>query len=297
MISVLIPTLRFDPSALVTELHRQLTAKSLPFEICIADDAPDSPLEDVHQTLCKSLNHVRAIIREKNLGAFDNRRILAEEAVYDRLLFLDEDAIVDASFVERYEPHFKEKGNVIQGGARFDAEKPANKTHHLRWKVGRQRESAPAVKRQENPYAGFVTCNFIIDKGVILKLPRHREITGYGHEDTMMGYDLKYAFIPIVHVDNPIGHAQIDNAETYLAKTRKAVANLAGLIRAGKVDEDVRLYGFYKKILKTGSGRILGKYVYKNNDTIVKRLSRENPPLRLFDLYKMGWLFYEINRD
>ncbi len=296
MVSVLIPTLRFDPTELVTELHRQLRATSLPFEICIADDAPDSPLEGVHQTLCKSLNHVRAVIRQKNLGAFDNRRLLAEEAIYDRLLFLDEDAIVDTAFIERYVPHIKESGNVIQGGARFAGEKPADITHHLRWKVGKQRESAPAAKRQETPYARFVTCNFITDKAVMLKLPRHNEIKGYGHEDTMMGYDLKYAFIPIVHIDNPIGHSQMDDAETYLAKTRKAVANLAGLVRAGKIDEDVRLYGFYKKIKKTGSGKVLGKYVYKNNEAIIKKLSRENPPLRLFDLYKMGWLFHEINR-
>ncbi|MCH8546309.1 MAG: glycosyltransferase [Cryomorphaceae bacterium] len=296
MISVLIPTYRFDPTVLVNELHRQLTVTGLSFEICIADDAPDSPLSNEYQDLCHSLHHVRASIREVNLGAFENRRRLAEDAVYDRLLYLDEDAIIDATFIQRYTTHFKEKGNVVQGGARFAKEKPSNKTHHLRWKVGKQRESSHADKRQSNPYAGFITCNFIIDKHVLLKLPRHKEIKGYGHEDTMMGYDLKYAFVPIVHIDNPIGHLQMDDAETYLIKTRKGVANLARLIKAGKVDEDIRLYRFYKKIKKTGSGKLLATYVYNNNDAIVRKLSKENPPLRLFDLYKMGWLFYEVNQ-
>lgn len=297
MLSVLIPTLRFDPSSLVHTLHTQLQRDGIPFEIRIADDAVDSPMGQVHKSLMAQYPCVHAVIRDSNLGAFANRKMLAKDAQYPRLLFLDEDALIPDDFIRRYRKAIEEHGNVVLGGARFPASAPDNPHLHLRWKVGVKRESPSAIIRQRTPYAGFVTCNFIIDAEVITKLSQHPEVRGYGHEDTMMGYDLHYAFIPVVHLDNPIGHAQIDSTAIYLQKTRTAVANLARLIRAGKIDEDVTLYRFFRRIEKSGTTKLLAGYIKRNSQRIERTLSRANPPLRLFDLYKLGWLCEELNQN
>ncbi len=290
MLSVLIPTLRYDPTQLVSALHHQLTDAGIPFEIIVADDAPDSPMGGVHTQLMTQFPKCRALIRETNLGAFDNRMALANDAAYGRLLFLDEDAVLPDQFIHRYLEHIKTKGNVVLGGSRFDSKTPNNPALHLRWKVGKKRESTPARIRQRDPYSRFITCNFIIDADVMRVLPKHDEISGYGHEDTMMGYDLRYAFVPLVHVDNPIGHAQLDDAEVFLRKTRTAVSNLARLIAAGMIDEDVKLYKYYRRVETTGMKGVLAAYVQSNSARMEARLSRSNPPLRLYDLYKLGHL-------
>ncbi len=296
MLSVLIPTLRYDPSELVATLHHQLVQNRIPFEIRVSDDAPDSPMGEVHARLMKRFPECRAVIRPSNLGAFGNRMALANEAAYDRLLYIDEDAVVTDGFIKRYQTHIEKKGNVVLGGASFSSTPPSSPLLHLRWKVGVKRESTKAALRQQNPYAGFITCNFIIDAEVMKNLPKHPEVIGYGHEDTMMGYDLRYAFVPLTHIDNPIGHAQLDDAQVFLQKTRTAIANLARLITAGKIDEDVTLYKYYRKLQTSGTTRILASYVTRNNAQMCARLSRANPPLRVYDLYKLGWLSAEMKR-
>ncbi|MCC5916552.1 MAG: glycosyltransferase [Cryomorphaceae bacterium] len=293
MVSVLIPTLRYLPEELVTNLVRQFQSLNIRFEIRIADDDPDSDLDYGRITRHEQVN---VVIRTNNLGRFSNRMALAKSSQYKTLVFLDEDAQIDDHFVSRYAPFFSDTNkNVVFGGVKYDEVMP-KPTYHLRWKVGVKREMASASIRNKTPYARLMTCNFLVPKDVFLKLPNHPELKGYGHEDTMMGYDLRYAFADVKHIDNPIRHAQLDDAETFLRKTGEAVANIQRLIAVGKIDEEVRLYRVYAKLRKGGMASVVGKYVHQNSDRMLRKLLRPNPPLRLLDLYKLGLLCH-LDKD
>jgi glycosyltransferase involved in cell wall biosynthesis len=288
MLSVLIPTLNYNPGVAVRSLHRQLSDAGVDFEIRVADDDPKSTMRSVYAELEK-LNGVMTTIRSNNLGRFDNRIVLAREAQYTRLLFLDEDVVVPDDFIAKYSM-FIDSAIAVFGGMEYSTLPPGESVKHLRWKYGKKREAWNASVRNQTPYSRLMTCNFIISKDVFLNLPRHDELQGYGHEDTMMGYDLKYAFVEVKHIDNPVTHEQIDDAGDFIRKTNEGLANLYRLIAAGKIDEDVRLYKLYNRLKKSGLTRIPAKYVERNHKGIMRRLSKENPPLRLFDLYKLGTL-------
>ena len=288
MLSVLIPTLNYDPGKTVQSLHRQLLDAGIVFEIRIADDDPESEMGGKYAAL-ETLESVVTAIRPTNLGRFDNRAALAREAQYPRLLFLDEDVLVPSDFIAKYHMYI-DSSNAVFGGMMYSSLPPDDSAKHLRWKYGKKREAWNASMRNQSPYARLMTCNFLISRDAFLKLPRHDELRGYGHEDTMMGYDLKYAFVEVIHIDNPVTHEQIDDAGDFIRKTDEGLANLFRLISAGKVDEEVRLYKLYNKLKKSGLTGIPATYVKRNFKGIVRRLSRENPPLRLFDLYKLGVL-------
>lgn len=289
MLSILIPTYGFLPQQLVIDLAGQLKQRSFNWEIIVTEDA-SGKLEQID---CESINsihpNVQCHILDQNLGRFAHRQFLARSAKYSRLLFIDDDAVMPEDFILKYEPYISSKAAVF-GGMTYADTMPTDTDRHLRWKVGKKKEQIPARIRNEAPYARLQTCNFLIDKAVMLNLPSHKEISGYGHEDTMMGYDLRYAFVEVLHIDNPIEHSYIELSDVFMEKTEEAVGNLARLIKAGKIDEDVTLYRVYTKLKKTGMHRVLKWYVYNNRIPLLARLFRANPPLVLFDIYKLGIL-------
>lgn len=296
MLSVLIPTYKYVPEPLVRALVQQLKGVNFAWEIIVSDDCSGTPGEIDFQIL-KSLHPaVSYIIAAENQGRYENRRALAQQAKFDRLLYLDDDAVLDNDFIEKYTPWVSKK-EVVFGGMKYAGSMPQDPQLHLRWKVGKKREEIPARLRNEQPYAGIQTCNFMIDKSVMLALPQHQEIVGYGHEDTMMGYDLRYAFVPVMHIDNAIGHSKLDTAAVFLEKTGQAVQNLARLIKAGKVDENIRLYQFYSRLQKTHTAGLLRWYGRQRAQQIIQALLKPNPSIYLFDWYKIALLCVEVERE
>jgi glycosyltransferase involved in cell wall biosynthesis len=296
MLSILIPTYKYVPEPLVRALVIQLKKVSFSWEIIVSDDCSGTPSENDFQVLSSIHPAVRFNILSENRGRFENRRSLAQLAKYDRLLYLDDDAVLDESFIEIYSSWISKKETVF-GGMKYAERIPEDPKLHLRWKVGKKREEIPARLRNEKPYAGIQTCNFMISKEAMLALPQHKEIYGYGHEDTMMGYDLRYAFVPVVHIDNAIGHSKLDTADVFLEKTSQAVKNLARLIKAGKVDENIRLYQFYSRLQKTRTTGLLRWYGRQRAGNIIHSLLKPNPSLYLFDWYKLALLCVEVEKQ
>lgn len=291
MISILIPTYNFDPSETVKELHSQCQELGISFEIIIADDHPDSQMGEVYKQLGK-LDFVTAGINPTNLGRRENRDYLASKARYEYLLFLDEDAVIThRSFIKKYLDVLK-PGIVICGGVEYCSALPSGEKRKLRYCYGINREVKAAADRNNSPYSSFITFNFLIPKEIYLKLPRHQEIVGYGHEDTMMGYDLKYLFIPMIHIDNTACHSQIDANDIFLKKTKEALQNFSRMLASGKIDEDVRLYKTYSQIRTVGLNLLLRLIYSLIGNEIEKYISYSNPPLWIFDLYRLMYLSY-----
>jgi hypothetical protein len=115
-------------------------------------------------------------------------------------------------------------------------------------------------------------------------------LKGYGHEDTLFGLELKQKNIPIIHIDNPLCHIGLECFEDYLTKTEEGISNLKLLIDSKKVDESVKLYRFYLLLKKFGVASKVLNYFSKNKQEILQKLQENEPNLRWFDLYKLGYL-------
>ena len=62
------------------------------------------------------------------------------------------------------------------------------------------------------------------------KISFNERLSGYGHEDTLFGYELNKNNIQIHHIDNPVLNGHLDTNEAFLLKTEEGLGlRLAGV--------------------------------------------------------------------
>lgn len=292
MISILIPVYNFDIVDLVKTLHLQACTANIPFEIICIDDGST---EKYQNESLRAISKVRYSELSKNVGRSRIRNLLAHQATYNQLLFLDCDSsILQENFIQQYIDHANENA-IVYGGRNYEKNAPQNKDYYLRWYYGVKRETTSASVRKEHPYRSFMTNNFLIPKDIYLKHPLDENIKGYGHEDTLLGIDLKKAEIPIIHIDNPLCHIGLETAEEFLEKSICGIQNLSRLIQNGKIANDVKLYKYYlvlKKARLTSFFQLLIRPYIKG---IEKQLLSAKPRLKLFDIWKLYQLSKTIS--
>jgi len=99
----------------------------------------------------------------------------------------------------------------------------------LRWKYGKWREQRKASERNKRPYTDFSTFNVLINKSVFSKIRFYEELKQYGHEDTLLSFQLKNAGINILHIDNNLIHEGLESNKEYLNKVKQSLENLSML--------------------------------------------------------------------
>lgn len=301
MLSICIPTYNYDVRPLVNSLHRQAQLLSIEFEILLADDAsPKLELREINRQLT-ALDRVRVLELEHNEGRSRIRNRLAGMAQFEWLLFLDCDTMpCNELFVQRY-VEARLEWPVVVGGIAYRPNLD-DETHRLRWTYGHQRESKPANQRSAQPYQSFMTGNFMISKELLNELKFDESITRYGHEDTLMGLQLKKRDVAIGHIDNPAYHDGLESNEVFLSKTRAGIENLLELVRTHPLRDELvaeirllRMYAFLKR------ARLLWmvRWFYAVFKRSVERHLRvgAKPNMRLFDFYKLGYLVQKIKAN
>ncbi|MDL2297075.1 glycosyltransferase [Bacteroidales bacterium OttesenSCG-928-B11] len=294
MLSVLIPVYNWDVRAFVNELHRQLESENIPYEIVIEDDTSEERYHLLNSSLPK-LPHTSYCKNEINLGRSKIRNSLISKSQYPYLLLMDCDAgIVSPDFIHNYIKairKFSTKDNfVISGGVVYRPEKP-EQDYMLRWKYGRKKEEIPAKKRNTHPYKSFTPFNILATKTIFETLRFDETFSSYGHEDTVFGYQLQEAGVPLLHIDNPLFHDGLDKNEVYLQKIECAVENLIRLAADPSVPpkafDDIRLYNFHRKLkaLKLTSIYRLKYRIFKK---IIRQRIIKKGDLICLDLYKLG---------
>ena len=63
-------------------------------------------------------------------------------------------------------------------------------------------------------------------KSVFEKIHFREDIKNYGHEDTLLGYDLSRAGIEIFHINNPLEHIGLEDSVVFIEKTKTALQSL-----------------------------------------------------------------------
>lgn len=290
MISILIPVFNQDVNTLVARLSAGFSHLQQPGEIIVMEDGSDIACRQINQGIAK-LPFVHYIVHDQNQGRLRIRRLLAEAAKGEWLLFLDGDSEIQADdWLLKYEQAARNNQGVIVGGRTYAGTLPADCALRLHWKYGRERESRGGHKKHQ---PAFMTNNFLIEAQYFYQLSFDQAWEGYGHEDTWIGMQLEKAGIPVHYIDNPVVHAGLETSEVFIAKSENALVNLHRLskkVPAISLAKHVKLFRVYQSVKAWRAGwlvillyGLLGKYIRKN-------LHSCNPSLRLFDLYRLHYI-------
>ncbi len=295
MLSICIPVYNLDVTELVEDLRKQIAANQVEVEIVLIDDASNRQTKEANSHLA---NKVRYIELQENIGRARIRNLFLKYSEYDYLLFLDCDAkIVDSNFLQYYTDYIQAFApDVLCGGSTVAGVTPAAK-YRLRWTYGRLVESKTAAERAEKQV--FVTQNFLIKKKILTAIPFNEQITKYGHEDTLLGLDLRNNKIEVAHFDNPVLNNDLDTNLQFLNKTKDSMFNLAKLYldRQSKYDlSSVRIVRFYEKITRAhliGPVKVLLGLLHPSFEFL---LQRGLSSLFLFNLNKLYIFITEIKQ-
>jgi len=292
MLSILIPNYNQNVTKLVQQLNEQLKINGFVAEIIVGDDGSDRPVYEINRHIGQ-LEDVRLIRMENQVGRAIIRNILAKEAQYNYLLFIDSDALVDSlDYLKNYQI-FLGDFEVVAGGVMYQDFAPENPKQLLRWKYGRKKEEKSAEKRKTDPYSSFSTFNFLISKKTFQSVQFDENIKEYGHEDTLFGYELLKRSIPIVHIDNPLLHTGLDENDVFLEKTRISLKNLNNIFVEMNFSKTfrnqvslLRTYYFIKKFKLL----VIAKLKFKLFRSFLENnLTGKSPSVWLFQLYKLGY--------
>jgi hypothetical protein len=291
MISICIPIYNFDIRPLVKELYRQSQNQAYNIDIILIDDCSSPEFRLLNGEITDRTQYVQL---EKNIGRAKIRNLFLNYTNQPYLLFLDCDAVVvKDDFLLNYLATISPKTKVVCGGRIYPSNCPSA-TQFLSWKYGTFRESNCAITRNLKPNVSFMTNNFMIARSLLAENLFEEKISGYGHEDTLFGFELLKKMVSITHIDNAILNGDIESNAVYLQKTENGISNLVAILDYVSdqqlfVDQ-VGVLRFYKKIERLGL-LSLNWYIYWLLKPLLK-LSLVYGPINLyvFDYYKLGLL-------
>lgn len=289
-LSICIPVYNWDVTKLVTELHRQAEKAQFNVEILVFDDKSEIEFRNINSSI-SNLKSVSYKELEENAGRSKIRNALVEAAKNQYVLLMDCDAEVPiCDFIENYA---KASGfDVVVGGTAYHTN-PPEPQYILRWKYGTEREMQNAETRQKSPNSSFTPFNFMIRKEIFSILNFDENICGYGHEDTLFGWNLKQKSIEVKHIDNPLIHIGLDKTDVFLSKTEESVRNIKLIsdnLNDRNFDDDVALLRCLRRIEKYKIKQIVKISLNLLYPFLLKNLKSDKPNIRCFDLFKLKHL-------
>jgi glycosyltransferase involved in cell wall biosynthesis len=289
MLSILVPVYDYNVYPLVLELHKQCMDCGINFEILCQDDASQSRLNSFNENV-NSLSHCSFISLQENIAHRENRNSLAEKAKFDYLLFIDGDSIIiHANYIRQYTENLADF-EVIYGGRRHPEKHPSDH-QKLRWKYGRFIEDKGAANRKKKPYQSLLFNNTLIKKECFNKVKFDKNSKKYGHDDTLLSYQLSVLKSKVNHIENTVEHGAIDTNLVYLNKTKESLENLIILYKEDKIAIDfIRLMQLYHFLKRTKSTFIIAKLYAFFEKSLSKNLMGDHPNLLVFNLFRLGYL-------
>ena len=284
-LSILIPTYNDLCVKLVGDLRQQAEAVGIICEILVGDDGSTDASVVAENKAIEQLEHCRYLIQPQNIGRAAIRNLLAKEAQYDWLLFIDSDmTVVRPDFISKY---VSQHADVIDGGVSIGGDAEMLR-HNLRYLYEKASENEHTVEvRQKNPYQDFHTANFMIRRDLMRSHPFDERFRYYGYEDVLFGKTLKADGVKITHIDNPLGFNTFEDNPSFIAKTEE------GLRTLHQFRDELR--GYSRLLTLIGGIHIpLILTLIRLFHRLFGRLIRHNlcgshPSIQLFRLYKLGY--------
>ena len=290
-LSICVPVYNWEVTRLVRELHEQASQINIPFEIVVADDC-STVFRQENKRASEELSSARYLLMEQNVGRARIRNILVEKATYDWLLFMDCDVeVCSESYVKDYWEQ-RRAAQLIVGGCTYRDEKPSRE-YLLRWTYGMAVEKRSAEERNKSPFQSFVPFNFMIERDLLRQIPFDERFSQYGHEDTLLGWQMQEHGVTIKHIDNPLIHLGVDKTEIFLRKTRQAVDNLRMVYNDAQTPqgllESIHLLKFYGRMKQRHLVGVVRCLTSFSETPVLYNLRSGHPSVRLFQWYKLGY--------
>jgi glycosyltransferase involved in cell wall biosynthesis len=289
LLSICIPIYNQDVGILVSRLLSQIENKKNEVEILLIDDCSEPHFKDLNKVLSDRVSYIEL---DRNLGRSKVRNQFLKHSNSEYLLFIDCDsAIISEDYISLYLDYIKQNKPKVLVGASVYNEGFPGLNFRLRWKYGRKRESQEVEARRMNPSASFKTNNFLIARKNLNEIQFREELDGYGHEDTLFGYDLNTNSIEIEHIDNPVLNCQLDSNKEFLEKTEHGLHNLLKVWSMVNEDQrildQIKILKFYIKYKDSKSVRLFYLFFRRPSRALLK-MGWVN--LNVFDFYKLGYL-------
>ncbi len=300
MLSICIPVYNYNVLRLVQALLTQAKRLSVDFEILVWEDGSLEERKVDNRKLVDIDPRVQYVEWAENRGRSIIRNRLAEAARFSYLLFMDCDAVLpDEHFLGRYLERLAEpaKRRVVCGGRIYPA-RPQDASLQLHWLYGSLKESQPAVHRRLAPNSSFMTNNFLISRSIFEDIGFNEALEGYGHEDTLFGWELQKLQIQIEHIENPVVHAGLETSSVFMKKTVEGIHNLHRLYEQMRQNnswlEEIKLLRVFKRLQAWHLSGVTYWILTFLQLAIERRLHSAKPSLIAFDLYK---LYHFLDRD
>ena len=285
-LSILIPTYNDVCCQLVNDLQSQAAALGIDYEIIVADDgSTDEAVLRQNRTI-NALPYCRLLERGTNSGRAVIRNVLASEARYPWLLFIDSDMTVcRTDFIERY---VSTVGDVVYGG--LVIRHTTRQNLRARYELSRASEHT-LERRRQSPYHDFHTANFMIRRDLMLTHPFDERFSRYGYEDVLLGKILQMNAIGIEHIDNPLSFEIFESNAAFVSKTEEGLQTLYSFRH--------ELRGYSRMIDFTEQHPIVSVLI-RCWHHIAKKWERRHlcsnaPTLCVFTLYRLGY-FLSLKR-
>lgn len=288
-LTVCIPVYNQDVTSLVYSILKQTKSEQNYVQIVIIDDHSNESFYSVNRVLSE---HVKYVYLDENIGRSKIRNKFLEYSESDYLLFIDCDSsLINEKYISSYLNYLEsKKPDVLVGSSVYQSEQP-KRNFRLRWQYGTIRESENYQKRLLNPNTSFKTNNFVISKKCFSKISFNEQLTGYGHEDTLFGFELNKNNIQIEHIDNPVLNGQLDTNRAFLIKTEEGLGNLLKVWEIVNFDPEllhkIRILRYYKRYKESIWYRSF-YWLFKKPVRYLLGIGFVN--MYLFDFYKLGYL-------
>lgn len=260
-LSVLIPTYRDDPSALLAALDDPAAQAEI---IVLDDGGGDRALADRIARRVERLRVPARFIRlAANEGRAKGRNRLASHARAGHFLFLDSDMLPDpADFLARWVALADgDNTPVAFGGFTLD-KTPVRPEHAVHRAMALKRDCVAAPERARDPEKHVFTSNLLVRRDVFETVGFDEGFSGWGWEDVEWAMRVGRLY-PILHIDNSASHLGLDTAATIAAKYEQSAANFARVVAAHH--QIVSTYPSYKvaRLLKPVPLRAVWRPVLK----------------------------------
>lgn len=228
-------------------------------------------------------SYVRYQQREENIGRAAIRNLLARDAIFPYLLFLDGDSFIPSDdFLSVY---LENIDSCVNGGRVYHQEKP-ELTYLLHWTYGNTREARRVHERQNEPVLYFHSNNFMIHRDILLDHPFPEEIDGYGYEDLAFAQHLATHDIQISHIHNPTIHDVLDPTSDFIQKTITASINLKSYYLTKKISR-TPLITMYERLSTYRLRSFYTKIIGGLRPLIIRNLHSRRPSMLLINLLKL----------
>lgn len=227
-LSVLVPFMRDDPSALLAALGKERQ----PVEIVVLDDGSGDPtlatrVSEAVEALRLPARFVRLAANE---GRSKGRNRLARHARAERFLFIDADMLPDTDhFLADWLALIDERDPAAAFGGFSLDQTPRTRANALHRAMALKSDCHTAAERARDPAKHLFTANLLVRRDVFDSIGFDERFTGWGWEDVEWGIRVAERW-PIVHADITASHLGLDSAPVMARKYEQSAANFARVV-------------------------------------------------------------------